>query len=311
MTMANENLACEWHPQTNKIEEVESISIDRHFNDTDLKVESDRYHLVWGAFCPWATPVKIELSLLGLDNQISSSNVDSLRRQGRGADWFYHADGAVDQILKTTKLSESYEKTQPGYTGKAGVPTLIDLNNGEVVSNNFDTLTNEFAENWQTQVTNGIDLSPKDIREEVHVLDQVIVEKIAQAPGKILQVSSQDEYNQLANDFFDTLAELNQRLETRKYLFGDRLTQSDVRLFVSLVRFDIVYYYQNKLSAKRLIDFVNLWEYAKRLYQIPAFKQNTDFDAIFDHFYRIDESEVEAFERVVPFGIDLAKWEEA
>ena len=107
------------------------------------------------------------------------------------------------------------------------------------------------------------------------------------------------------------LAELNQRLETRKYLFGDRLTQSDVRLFVSLVRFDIVYYYQNKLSAKRLIDFVNLWEYAKRLYQIPAFKQNTDFDAIFDHFYRIDESEVETFERVVPFGIDLAKWEEA
>ncbi|EHL98047.1 hypothetical protein HMPREF9103_01789 [Lentilactobacillus parafarraginis F0439] len=91
-------------------------------------------------------------------------------------------------------------------------------------------------------------------------------------------------------------------------MLGDQLTIADILLFVRLVRFDLVYYFKDKLNKKRLTDFRNLWRYAKNLYQIPAFKKNTDFLAIKQHFFQVSEN-IEDFNHVLPVGPDTAKWE--
>lgn len=310
--MAENNAACEWHPGEAKqpATSTDLLDLDASFSDGGLPIEPKRYRLIWGKFCPWATPVAIELRLLGLQDAVSDGTVRALRRHDLPTDWTYGKDDSVkDPVLHTARLSESYQKAQPGYTGRASVPTLVDVQTGKAVNNQSNDLLDEFARYWRDYQTTELDLYPEDRANEVAAINQIILTDITEVPGQILTAKSQAEYEALAQRFFNRLEWADHLLANQDYLLGDQLTVPDVRFFVSLVRFDIVYYYQNKLSAHRLVDYPHLWAYAKRLYQIPAFKETTDFEAIKQHFYQVSEDPVETFERMVPFGIDEAKWE--
>ncbi|KRM61214.1 glutathione S-transferase [Paucilactobacillus vaccinostercus DSM 20634] len=310
--MTENNAACEWHPEQSQKETTPAtLDLTASFATRELPVEPNRYRLIWGKFCPWATPVAIVLRLLGLEQAVSDGTVQALRRTGLPTDWVYGADDSVkDPVLGTARLSESYQQAAPEFNGRASVPTLVDVTTGKAVNNQSNDLLDEFARYWRQYQTTELDLYPEERANEVAAINQIILTDVTEVPGQILVAQSQAEYDELAQRFFNRLEWADHLLATQPYLVGETLTVPDIRLFVSLVRFDIVYYYQNKLSAHRLVDYPNLWAYAKRLYQIPAFKETTDFTAIKQHFYQVSEAPVTSFDRVVPFGIDEAKWDQ-
>ena len=310
--MTENDVACEWHPEQSQKETIPAtLDLTASFATGELPVEPNRYRLIWGKFCPWATPVAIVLRLLGLEQAVSDGTVQALRRTGLPTDWVYGADDSVkDPVLGTARLSESYQQAAPEFNGRASVPTLVDVTTGKAVNNQSNDLLDEFARYWRQYQTTELDLYPEERANEVAAINQIILTDVTEVPGQILAAQSQTEYDELAQRFFKRLEWADHLLATQPYLVGETLTVPDIRLFVSLVRFDIVYYYQNKLSAHRLVDYPNLWAYAKRLYQIPAFKETTDFTAIKQHFYQVSEAPVTSFERVVPFGIDEAKWDQ-
>lgn len=303
--------SCEWHPQAVATAEKEPVAIDRRFSTGELPVAPQRYRLIWGRFCPWATQSAIAIDLQGLDQVISKGAIYPYRRGSLATDWVFGAtDEVVDPVLQVPRLSAAYKVASPDFDGRATVPALVDTTTGAVVNNDANSLLNELTTQWEAYRT-GLDLVPHGQETELAKLDAELLERVNQAPGKILEATSQEEYERLARHFFETLQKLDVRLIAQPYLLGERLTQADIRLFVTLVRFDLVYSQQNKLNYRRLQDYPHLWAYAKRLYRIPAFRTNTDFDAIFAHFYQGSDRPVTTFDRVIPFNDRAAAWNEA
>ncbi|WP_428909836.1 glutathione S-transferase C-terminal domain-containing protein [Niallia sp. Krafla_26] len=124
------------------------------------------------------------------------------------------------------------------------------------------------------------DLYPEPLRSDIDKLNEIIHRDINKGVYKCSSAESQEEYKTAYHALFARLDELEQRLSSQRYLFGDSITDSDVRLYVTLARFDLVYYTKHKANRNRLIDFPNLWGYARDLYQTPGFGDTTDFEAI-------------------------------
>lgn len=294
------NLACAWQPGKKPAATKEPASINQRFSTGELPVEADRYRLVWGRFCPWATQSAIAIDLLKLP--ISKGAIYPYRRETLDTDWVFGPDDSViDPVLKIARVSQAYQKAIPDFAGRSTVPALVDIQTGAVVNNDANVLLNELTQAWGDTSLNQPDEAAFDAR---------LLAQVNQAPGAILDTTSQADYDTKAKAFFDTLAALNVRLIEHPYIFGEQLTQADIRLFVTLVRFDLVYSQQNKLNYRRLVDYPQLWAYAKRLYQIPAFHDNTDFDAILAHFYQVSDAPVTDFDRVTPYTDRQAAWQD-
>ncbi|WP_390407527.1 glutathione S-transferase C-terminal domain-containing protein [Lacticaseibacillus jixiensis] len=293
--MAN---TCAWQPGSSQ--PVKSpVTIDRRFTTGELPVAADRYTLIWGRFCPWASQSAIIIDLLHLP--IAKSAIYPYRRGTLDDDWvFGPTDDQVDPILQIARVSQAYRQALPDLTGRPTVPALVDRTTGAVVNNDANVLVNELTSQWGDTT-----LSPAGVLE----FSAYLLNHINRAPGAILDAKSQADYDAKAQAFFADLAKLDQRLSDHAYIFGDRLSQADVRLFVTLVRFDLVYSQQNKLNYRRLQDYPHLWAYAKRLYQIPAFHDNTDFAAIYAHFYQVSDLPVTTFERMTPYNDRAAAWQ--
>lgn len=303
--MADNNAACAWHPRTK-----EDSLFEKKFTTGELPVEPNRYHFVWGRFCPWATPVAILIDLMGLDKVISKTAIYNLRHSGIDDDWFFGASEMdKDPVLGTSRLSENYKQTDPQFDQRPTIPALIDVKTGKVVNNNSDDLMNELSTAWQKYFdADAPDIFPNVQSEAILQLNDVIVKDLTAIPGQISTVTSQQDYEKLANHYFDRLDWLEERLATNRFLLGDKITQPDIRLFVDLVRFDLVFYYQSKLNKRRLDDYPNLWRYARDCYRIPAFRNNTDFQAIKEHFYQVSDDPITSLDRVLPTGPDESRW---
>lgn len=292
--MAN---ACEWHPAPAKTAAKAPVSIDQRFSTQALPTTPDRYRLVWGRFCPWATQSAIAIDLLHLP--ISKGVIYPYRRGTLTDDWVFGAtDDVLDPVLKIARVSSAYQAALPDFAGRATVLTTT----GAVVNNDADVLLNELTTQW-----GDTSLIPAGQATALTAFDQDLLAHVNKAPGNILSATSQADYLTQAKDFFAQLSRLNARLATQDYLFAT-LSQADIRLFVTLVRFDLVYAQQNKLNYRQLQDYPALWAYAKRLYRLPAFHDNTDFEAIFAHFYQISDLPVTSFERVTPYNDRQAAW---
>ncbi len=301
----NHIAACAWQPQKNP----ESV-FEQKFTTGELPVEPNRYRLVWGRFCPWATPVVILIDLMGLDKVISKAAIYNLRHSGIDDDWFFGAaDNDQDPVLGTSRLSENYRRADPDFTARPTIPALVDVKTGKVVNNNSDDLMNELSTAWSAYFDDAApDIFPQEQDEAVLELNKMIVEDLTSIPGQIEQATSQETYEKLYHRYFDRLDWLDHRLGNNRFLLGDKLTQPDIRLFVNLVRFDVVYYAKDKLNQQRLEDYPNLWRYARVLYQIPAFSSNTDFQAIKEHFFKVSDDPVDSLDRVMPLGPDESRW---
>jgi len=272
-----------------------------------LPVEAGRYRLVVAKICPWAHRQLIVLKLLGIGEEVISVGVVNPVRTPDG--WEFSLDPkGVDPVLGIRYLPEAYNKTDPQYTGRATVPSVIEVKTGKVVNNDYHRLSNYWETEWKQFHKSGApDLYPQELRKEIDTLNFEIFLKLNNGVYRAGFAQSQEAYDVAYDDVFEELDKLEARLEKKRYLFGERITDSDVRLYVTLARFDIAYQTAKKCNRNRLIDFKNLWRYAKELYHIPAFGETTDFDAI-KRGYHLGSSERNPYQ-LLPLGPDLSIWE--
>jgi putative glutathione S-transferase len=246
--------------------------------------EPGRYHLYISWACPWANRTAIVRTLLGLQDVISLSAVDPVR-DGRG--WaFREGDGyGVDPLNGFQFLREAYEATQSGYDGHISVPVLWDKQASRIVSNNFPDITLDLDTQFGAWADPAYDLYPAPLRPQIDQLNDVIYATVNNGVYRSGFATTQAAYHDAVTRLFATLDELEQRLATRRYLLGESITEADVRLYVTLARFDAVYYSHFKCNLRRIADYPNLWGYARDLYALPAFGDNTKFDQIKRHYY--------------------------
>ncbi|MFT8318013.1 MAG: glutathione S-transferase C-terminal domain-containing protein [Sporolactobacillus sp.] len=277
-----------------------------------LPIEADRYRLIWSKHCPWATRIAVVIDLLGLDRVISKGVVDPLRPAGVVGDWFFTLDdGDVDPVLKTHSLGENYRKADSDYSSRVTVPALVDIKTGKVVNNDFHHLTLDLEVSWgKFKKAGAPDLYPKDLRSDIDALNQIILMDVNNAVNTAGLARSQEDYERTYDQIFNRLDWLEERLGKHRFLFGNHLTDTDIRLYVTLVRFDLVFYQKYYVNKKRLIDYPNLWNYTKDLYSFPSFKKNTDFDSMKKRFFQIDHTPLSDLPRIIPKGPDLTIWDE-
>jgi putative glutathione S-transferase len=273
-----------------------------------LPVEAGRYRLVWSRACPFAARQTIVLRLLGLEGAVSVGTVDPIRPRKEYRDWAFTLDpGGIDPALGIHFLSEAYLKADPSYRGRFTTPALIDAASGKVVNNDYANMTYYWEKEWKDfQKPDAPDLLPDDLREAIFALNEIIFRDINNGVYRAGFARSQSAYEEGYNAVFSRLDELEQRLSANRFLFGGRLTDSDVRLYATLSRFDIAYYHVFRCNKKRIRDYPALWRYAKELYNIPAFGENTDFDHIKRH-YHLNTDSGNVYD-IIPQGPDVSDW---
>lgn len=280
---------------------------------TELPVEKDRYRLIWSPPCPWSHRAVIVREILGLEKAISLGTVDPIRPNVPRIDWAFTLDeNGVDPVLGINYLSEIYKKTDPHYTGRPTVPLMVDIKSHQAVNNDYFTLTNYFETIWAPfHKRNSPDLYPESLRTQIDKINDIIYHDINNGVYKCGFARSQSAYEQAYDMLFDRLEELEKRLEENRFLFGDFITDADVRLYVTLVRFDIAYYMVFNTNKKRIIDYPNLWAYVRDLYFTPGFGNTTDFEGIKKHYHLSMTLSLdgEKEQKILPKGPDLSGWE--
>jgi putative glutathione S-transferase len=261
--------------------------------------EAGRYHLYISWACPWAHRSAIVRQLLGLQDVISLSAVDPVR-DGRG--WaFREGDGySLDPVNGFALLREAYAATEPGYDGHVSVPVLWDKQSGRIVSNNFPDITIDLETQFGQWADPALDLYPERLRPEIDALNDNIYATVNNGVYRCGFATSQASYDEAFRQLFGTLDALERRLGERRFLTGDSLTEADIRLWVTVARFDSVYYSHFKANLRRVTDYPNLWAYARDLYSRPAFRDTTRFDQIKRHYYTTHPSLNPS--RIVPDG---------
>ena len=248
------------------------------FGEGKNPVEAGRYRLVWAKLCHWSNRASIVRELLGLDEAISVNMVDHAEHEKNlGWEFVYDKDN-VDPVLDIQFLSEAYYKADDDYTGRTTVPALIDVKTGKVVNNDYHRLTNYFEVDFKPfHKKNAPDLYPEELRKDIDEMNDWLFDNINNGVYKTTFCRSKEAYWDAYNSFYAAMDLLEERLENRRFLFGDYVTDSDVRLYVTLARLDIRYTHQLGHTKRPLFTYKNLWAYARDLYQIPAFKNNTYF----------------------------------
>jgi len=246
--------------------------------------EAGRYHLYVSLACPWAHRSVIVRRLMGLEDVVSLSVVDPVR-DGRG--WAFREGPGYgpDPVNGFTLIREAYDATEPGYDGHTSVPVLWDRETSRIVSNNFPDITIDLGAQFGAWAVPGLDLYPEPLRAEIDALNERVYTSVNNGVYQCGFARTQQAYDTAVTALFATLDELEERLAGRRYLFGDRITEADVRLWVTLARFDSVYVTHFKANVRRIVDYPNIWAYTRDLYQRPAFGSTTNFDHIKRHYY--------------------------
>ncbi|WP_327042931.1 glutathione S-transferase C-terminal domain-containing protein [Micromonospora ureilytica] len=268
-------------------------------------LEAGRYRLIWCRACPWAHRARIVRGLLGLDDAISLGTVDPIRDE-RGWAFALDPDG-FDPVLGVSFLSEAYLATDPDYTGRVTVPALVDTRTGRVITNDYPQLTLDFSTEWRRlHAPDAPDLYPVELRPEMDALMAEIHTDVNNGVYRCGFATSQEAYDEAFRALFARLDVLSERLAGQRYLMGDAITEADVRLFTTLVRFDAAYHGHFKCNRNKLTEMPVLWAYARDLFQTPGFGETVDFDHIKWHYYgthrEINPS------GIVPLGPDESGW---
>lgn len=267
---------------------------------TGYPAEAGRYHLYVSLACPWAHRSIIVRKLLGLEDAISMSVVDPVRDERGWA--FREGEGhGRDPICDFRFLSEAYHRTDPSFTGRYTVPCIWDRVTERLVTNNYPDITIDFETQFTAFHRPGApDLYPEALRADIDAVNEVVYRDVNNGVYRAGFAASQAAYDRAVHALFDRLDWLEQRLSTQRYLVDGQLTEADIRLFTTLVRFDAVYVGHFKCNIRRLVDYPNLWGYARDLYQRPGFGETVNFDHIKRHYYMTHEQLNPS--RIVPAG---------
>jgi len=266
---------------------------------TGYLAEAGRYHLYVSLACPWAHRTILMRSLQRLDAVVGMTVVDPVR-DDRG--WAFR-DGpshSRDPVNGFSFLSEAYLATDPGYRGRVTVPALWDTKTKKIVNNSDDDILRIFETEFSAFARCDLDFYPTALREEIDQLNERIYETVNDGVYRAGFATTQRAYEAAARRVFETLDELDARLAAQRYLFGPAPVETDWRLFVTLVRFDAVYYGHFKCNLRRILDYRNLFGYLCDLYQFDDVAQTVNFDHIKRHYY-MTHDEINPT-RIVPIG---------
>ena len=258
-----------------------------------------RYHLYVSLACPWAHRTIIVRKLKQLEGVIGMTVVDPIRDE-RG--WAFR-DGpghSSDPVNGFRFLSEAYRATDPGYRGRVTVPVLWDTVTKRIVSNSDDDLMRMFNGEFDRYTESRLDLYPERLRRDIDEWNEALYEQVNNGVYRAGFATSQAVYEKAVRRLFETLDRLEQRLSDRRYLFGSEPTETDWRLFVTLVRFDAVYHGHFKCNLRRIVDFPQLFGYLKDLYQTDGIAETVNFDHIKRHYY-VTHDDINPT-RIVPVG---------
>jgi putative glutathione S-transferase len=280
----------------------ESVFRDRVAQDgsTPFKAEAGRYHLYVCYACPWAHRTMIFRALKGLEEVIGLSAVEPVQND---EGWEFNA-AYPDPLYGLDRLHQLYGKVEATYTGRITVPVLWDKQTGRIVNNESSEIIrmlnsefNGFAKNPE------LDLHPAALHGAIKHINDLVYGKINNGVYRTGFASTQEAYEEAFDDLFGALDDLEEILGRQKYLTGNRITEADWRLFPTLIRFDAVYAGHFKCNKRRIVDYPNLWNYLRELYQIPGVAGTVHMDHIKDHYYMSHPNLNPT--RIVPRGPEL------
>jgi putative glutathione S-transferase len=263
--------------------------------DGGFAAEPGRYHLYVSLACPWAHRTLILRALKGLEPHIGVSVV----HWHMGEHGWTFADGPgvlPDPLHGAQRLYELYQRADPAFTGRVTVPVLWDKAREAIVNNESADIVRIFNSAFDGVGAVPGDYYPEPLRQEIDVINQRVYETLNNGVYRCGFATSQAAYDEAVYPLFETLDWLEDLLGRRRYLAGDALTEADVRLFTTLVRFDPVYHGHFKCNLRRLVDLPNLWAYTRALYQHPKIRPTVDFHHIRHHYY-------ESHPKVNPSGV--------
>jgi putative glutathione S-transferase len=269
---------------------------------TPYPAVAGRYHLYISLACPWASRTLIVRNLKGLQNAIGVTVADPIRDE-RG--WAFR-DGpgySTDPINGFKFLREAYEATDSNFDNRVTVPVLWDKETRRIVNNSEDDICRMFNDVFDAFGNTKVDLFPKDVADEQAKLSEFVYERVNNGVYRSGFASSQQAYENACRELFAALDQLEARLVKRRYLFGNRIFETDWRLFCTLIRFDAVYHGHFKCNVRRIVDYSNLDGYLRDLYQHPGIANTVNFDHIKRHYY-FTHDDINPT-RIVPIGPEL------
>jgi putative glutathione S-transferase len=268
-------------------------------------VEPGRYRLIAAKACPWANRSIIVRNLLGLEDVISLGTPGPTHDE---RSWTFDLDpDGRDPVLGIERLREAYLKRYPDYRRGITVPAMVEVESGELVTNDFPWITHDLFHEWGDYHREGApDLWPAHLREEMDDVMERIFTEVNNGVYRCGFAGSQQAYDAAYTRLWDAMDWLEDRLTDRRYLMGDTITEADVRLFTTLARFDAVYHGHFKCNRQKLAEMPALWGYARDLFQTPGFGETIDFDQIKKHYYVV-HTDINP-SRIVPQGPDPDVW---
>lgn len=239
--------------------------------DGQFPPESGRYHLYAAWNCPWAHRALLARVILGLKGVVTVAYARP-RRNDQG--WVYDSEGAfADPCLNVSALHQVYAHQRPGYTGRLTVPVLWDRQTGQIVSNESADIVRMFS-----AFERGPDLAPAALLPEIERWNDLIYRTVNNGVYRAGFARTQAAYDAAVAEVFETLDLIEAQLGHTPWLAGDAFTEADLRLFPTLARFDVAYHYAFKCNLRRLVDYPNLWAYARQIYAMPGVAGTVDFD---------------------------------
>eukprot|EP01037_Dinobryon_pediforme_P013281 gene13281-13391_t len=312
--LVNGKWSAEWQPVQAKDEKggfVRQTSSFRHWVTPDgragptgeagFEAEKNRYHLYVALICPWASRTLMARALKKLETVISISVLEpTLTDEG----WrFGSYPGAnPDELNGATYMHQLYTKADPHFTGRATVPVLWDKKTGTIVNNESADIVRMLNSGFGALADQAIDLYPENLRVEIDALNDKIYPNLNNGVYRTGFATTQLAYEEAFRDVFAMLDELEQGLTSGPFLFGSQITEADIRLFVTLIRFDAAYHGIFKCNLRRILDYPRLSAFIEATLQVPGIAATVSIDHIKRGYYSIKSLNPN---RIVPLGPNL------
>ncbi|VVQ11339.1 Glutathionyl-hydroquinone reductase YqjG [Pseudomonas fluorescens] len=246
--------------------------------------EAGRYHLYVSLACPWAHRTLILRKLKGLESLIDVSVVSWLMLEN-GWTFDQHLGSTGDKLNHFQFMHQRYTADTADYTGRVTVPVLWDKQQKRIVNNESAEIIRMFNSAFDDLTGNDLDLYPAPLRSEIDALNERIYPAVNNGVYRAGFATSQKAYEEAFDELFAELDRLEQLLGANRYLTGEYLTEADIRLFTTMIRFDAVYYGHFKCNLRRIADYPNLSNWLREMYQWPGIAETVSFEHIKNHYY--------------------------
>lgn len=255
--------------------------------EAGFKAKPGRYHLYVALICPWASRTLMVRKLKKLEEVITVSVVDP-RLSDQGWSFGNYPGADTDELNGAQYMHEIYTQADPQFTGRATVPVLWDKKNQTIVNNESADIIRMLNTGFGELADTSVDLYPERLRAEIDSLNPVLYNRLNNGVYKSGFASSQEAYNEAVTEVFETLDAMEEKLsDGRAYLFGETLTETDIRLFVTLIRFDAAYHGLFKTNLRQISDYPHLSKFTARVLNVPGVLETVNIDHIKAGYYSI------------------------